>query len=141
MNQGSSSRHSSYYCRIWYGDTVAILPSSRGNWPVTEIGIDVTGQGFTAFLVGMVAVGQLESSMSGEGLALALPLPFHFTFGPSSDELNDHSSALYLSGKGGGSLSSLTHLAGGGIPHRMFPGQRSDCQSVGGRWTVHFPLS
>ena len=83
---------------------------------MTEISSDATGQGLAAFLVGMAAVGQLESSMLGGGLACALPLPFCSAFRPSSDELNNHSSVSYLSGKGGGSSSSLTYLAGGGIP-------------------------
>ena len=36
---------------------MAILPSGWGNWPMTEIGSDATGQGLAAFLAGMVAVG------------------------------------------------------------------------------------
>ena len=54
--------------------------------------------------------------MLGGGLARVLPLPFCSTFRPSSDELDNHLLASYLSGKGSRSLSSLTHLAGEGSP-------------------------
>ena len=44
-----------------------------------------------------------------------MPLSFHPALMPSSDALDNHLSASYQSGKGGGrSLSSLTHLAQGG---------------------------
>ena len=122
MNRGSLSGHSSYHGHTWYGDTAAILLSGRGNWPMTEISSDATGRGLTAFLVGMVAMGQLESSTSGGGLARTLPLPFHPALGPSSDELNDHSLVLYWCGEGGGGSSlSLTHLAGGESPTERAP--------------------
>ena len=80
-----------------------------------EIGSDATGRRLAAFLAGMAAMGRLESSTSGGGLVHALPLPFCLALTPSSDALDNHSLASYWSAKGGGgSLSSLTCLAGGG---------------------------